>query len=137
MEKNKHCTNSQKKIISKQLFKNYTPVFLLPICSNIFYDLFEDFTEKDPLSLHQSGFILGGLYVQQLISVTHETYKAFDASIEMRGMFLNISKNFKVWHDKLSYTIKINDINRDLLKLMESFLSGRKIKKASVSSSSK
>ena len=81
MEKNKHCTNSQKKIISKQLFKNYTPVFLLPICSNIFYDLFEDFTEKDPLSLHQSGFILGGLYVQQLISVTHETYKAFDASI--------------------------------------------------------
>ena len=55
----------------------------------------------------------------------------------MRGMFLNISKTFKVWHDNLSYTIKINDINRDLLKLMESFLSDRKIKKASVSSSSK
>ena len=93
----------------KQLLKNYRPVSLLPICGKvferiIFNDLYKDFKENNLLSPHQSGFIPGDSCVQQLIAITHEGYKSFDCSpsLEVRGVFLDISKAFhKVWHDGL------------------------------------
>ena len=106
---------------------------MLPICGKvferlIFNSLFNYFIENNLLSRHQSGFIPGDLCVQQLISVTHEIYNAFDCnrSLEVRGVFLDISKAFdKVWHDGLIYKLKRNGINGDLLRLIESFLSDR------------
>ena len=71
---------------------------------------------------------IGDSCVQQVISITHEIYKAFDCSpsLEVRRVFLDISKAFdKVWHDGLLYKLKRNGINGDLLKLIESFLSDR------------
>ena len=95
---------------------------MFPICGKVFERL------TDLLSTHQSGFIPGDSCVQQLISITHEIYNAFDCnhSLEVRGVFLDIFKAFdKVWHDGLIYKLKRNDINGDLLKLIESFLSDR------------
>ena len=106
---------------------------MLPICGKIFErlvfnSLFNHFIENNLLSPHQSGFIPGDSCVQQLISITHEIYNAFDCnpSLEVRGVFLDISKAFdKVWHDGLIYKLKRNGITSDLLRLIESFLSDR------------
>ena len=117
----------------KQLLENYRLVSLLPICDKIlehviFNSLFNYFIENNLLSPHQSGFIPGDSCVQQLISITHEIYNAFDCnpSLEVRGVFLDISKAFdKVWHDGLIYKLKHNNITGDLLWLIESLLSDR------------
>ena len=113
--------------------ENYRPVSLLPICGKIFdrlifNSLFNYFIENNLLSPHQSGFIPGDSCVQQLISITHEIYNAFDCnpSLEVRGVFLDISKAFdKVWHDGLIYKLKRNGITGDLLRPIDSFLSDR------------
>ena len=120
-KKSKHCSNSQKKG-DKQLIENYRPVSLLPICGKIFKRLnfnsfFNYFIENNLLSPYQSGFNPGDSCVQQLISITHEIYNAFDCnpSLEVRGVFLDISKAFdKVWHDGLIYKLKRNGITGDL-----------------------
>ena len=116
-KKNKR-SNSQKKWSA---IENYRPVSLLPICGKIFErlvfnSLFNHFIENNLLSPHQSGFIPGDSCVQQLISITHEIYNAFDCnpSLEVRGVFLDISKAFdKVWHDRLIYKLKRNGITGD------------------------
>ena len=117
----------------KQLLKKYRPISLLPICRKaferiIFNDFFKYFKENNLLSLHQSGFIPEDQCVQQLIAIIHEIYEAFDCrpSLEVRGVFLDISKAFgKLWHDGLLYKLKRSGINGLLLKLIESFLSDR------------
>ena len=71
-----------KKVISNSL-KLQTSLF--SISGKVF------FKENNLLSQHQSGFILGDSCFQQLITITHETYKAFgcSASPEVRGVFLD------------------------------------------------
>ena len=88
---NEHFLNEWKKanIIpvhkkdGKQIIKNYRPVPLLPICTKI-------------TTCNQSGFWSNNSCVHQLFSITHERYKSFDTnpSLEVRGVFLNISKAF-------------------------------------------
>ena len=66
--------------------------------------------------------------MHQLISVVHEIYNAFDAnpSLEVRGVFLDISKAFdRVWYKDLLYKPKCMGINGNILKLVKSFLSNR------------
>ena len=83
---------------------------MLPICGKvferlIFNSLFSYFIENNLLSPDQSGFIPGDSRVQQLVSITHEIYNAFDCnlSLEVQGVLLDISKAFdKVWHDGLT-----------------------------------
>ena len=80
------------------------------------------------LSVHQSGFRPGDSCVHQLISIVHEIYSAFDAnpSLEVRGVFLDISKAFdRVWHKGLLHKLKCMGINENFKKLVESFLSNR------------
>ena len=63
--------------------------------------------------------------MHQLISITHEIYASFDAnpSLEVRGVFLDISKAFdRVWHEGLIYKIKCMGVKGDLLALIEFFL---------------
>ena len=117
----------------KQLIKNYRPVSLLPICRKLmeklmFNSIFNFIDTRNMLSVHQSGFRPGDSCVHQLISILHEIYSAFDAnpSLEVRGVFLDISKAFgRVWHKGLLYKLKCMGINENLLKLVESFLSNR------------
>ena len=68
-----------------------------------------------------------GVYscIHQLISIIHEICASFDAnpSLEVRGVFINISKAFdRVWHEGLIYKIKCMGVKGDLLSLIESFL---------------
>ena len=93
----------------KQLLKNYRPISLLPIDGKIFErilynNMFEFFTKNHLISHSQSGFKSGDSCINQLLSITHEIYKSFDDGLDVRGVFLDISKAFdKVWHKGLLY----------------------------------
>ena len=117
----------------KQALKNYRPVSLLPICGKIFekllfnalYSFFEDHKLLNPC---QSGFKKNDSCINQLVSITHEIYSAFDCnpSLEVRGVFLDLSKAFdKVWHDSLIYKLKSLGISGSLLKLIQNYLDNR------------
>ena len=81
----------------------------LPIYSKvfekvIFNSLFKYLDDNNLLNSNQSGFRSGDSCVHQLLSITHEIYKAFDAnpSLDVRGVFQDLSKGFdRVWHDGL------------------------------------
>ena len=82
-------------------------------------------TANKLLNPNQSGFMAGDSCIHQLISITHGLYAFFDAnpSLEVRGVFLDISKVFdRVWHEGLIYKIKCTGVEDDLLAFIESFL---------------
>ena len=61
------------------------------------------------LTPNQSGFRPGDSTGNQLLSITHQIYSAFEEfpSIETRAVFLDISKAFhKVWHYGLLLNLK-------------------------------
>ena len=60
-------------------------------------------------------------------SITHEINKSFDDELEVRSVFLDISKAFdKVWHEGVIFKLKQNGISGDLLNILTDFLSNRK-----------
>ena len=77
-------------IVDSFLAPNFDKVFK----RTIFNELFKYLTNH--FSSHQSGFIPGDSCVQKLIRTTHGIYKVFDysSSLEVRGVFLDISKVF-------------------------------------------
>ena len=116
----------------KYLLKNDRPISLLPITGKIFERLlynqmFEFFIGNDLISQNQSGFIPGDSCINQLLAITHEIYKSFDACLDVRAVFLDISKAFdKVWHQGLLYKLKQNGISGNLLETLTDFLKDRK-----------
>ena len=116
----------------KQTLKNYRPVSLLPICGKIFErllfnEMFRFFLDNKLISTNQSGFKPGDSCINQLLSITHEIYKSFDDGLEVRSVFLDISKAFdKVWHEGVISKLKQNGISGDLLNILTDFLSNRK-----------
>ena len=51
-------------------------------------------------------------------SITHEINKSFDDELEVRSVFLDISKAFdKVWHEGVIFKLKQNGISGDLLNI--------------------
>ena len=63
------------------------------------------FNENNLVSPKQSHFKSGDSCINQLISITHEIYEALDAGLEVRSVFLDISKAFdKVWHEGVLYS---------------------------------
>ena len=117
----------------KQLITKNRPVSLLPICEKvfekiIFNSLFVYLNNNNLLSSNQCGFRPGDSCVLQLVSITHDIYKAFDAnpSLEVRGVFLGLSKAFnKVCHDGIFYKLRRMGICRKYFGLIDSFLSDR------------
>ena len=105
---------------------------LLPICGKIlerlmFNEMFNFFIENKLISSNQSGFKPGDSCINQLLSITHEIYKSFDVGLEVRSVFLDISKAFdKVWHDGIIYKLTQNGISGNLLNLLEDFSNERK-----------
>ena len=96
---------------NKQLVSNYRPVSLLPICSKIseksIFDCIYDFFDQNYLlKVNQSSFRPGGSCIHQLIAITHNIFTAFDAnpSLEVRGIFLDLSKAFDEFGVKVLYT---------------------------------
>ena len=117
---------------NKQEVKNYGPISLLPISSKIFesllYDsMFNFFTENSLTSQNQSGFKPGDSFTNQLLSTTHQIYKSFDDSHEVRSVFLCIFNAFeKLWHEGLIFKLKQNGISGNLLSTLTDLLKFRK-----------
>ena len=89
--------------------------------------MFEFFIGNDLISQNQSGFIPGDSCINQLLAITHEIYKSFDACLDVRAVFLDISKAFdKVWHQGLLYKLKQNGISGNLLETLTDFLKDRR-----------
>ena len=89
--------------------------------------MFEFFIRNDLISQNQSGFKPGDSCINQLLAMTHEIYKSFDACLDVRAVFLDISKAFdKVWHQGLLYKLKQNGISGNLLETLTDFLKDRK-----------
>ena len=115
----------------KHLAKNFRRIFLLPITGKIFERLlynqmFESFVRNDLISQNQSSFKPGNSCIYQLLAITHEIYKSFDACLDVRAVVLDISKAFdKVWHQGLLYKLKQNDISGNLLETLFDFLEDR------------
>ena len=103
---------------------------LLPICSKIFEKIifnsfFKYLEDNKLLNCNQSGFRPSDSCVHQLLSITHEIYKSFDAnpSFEVRSVFLDICKAFdRVLHDGILYKLKLLGICGGYYNLMQSFL---------------
>ena len=117
----------KKKDTSKQCIKNYRPVSLLPICSNIFErllfnKLYKVLNENDLLSSNQSGFRTSDICINQLLSITRKIYQFSDNNHEVRGVFLDMKGFDKVWHKGLILKLSRNVISRNLLYLLKDFL---------------
>ena len=111
----------------KQLVNNYRPISLLPIFGKsfekmIFNRIYNVLSEENLLNHNQSGFRPSDSCVNQLLSLTHEIFEAFDCNptLEVKSVFLDISKAFdKVWHEGLLYKFKSMGISGELHKLLE------------------
>ena len=89
--------------------------------------MFEFFTANNLISKNQLDFRPGDSCINQLLSITHEIYQSFDDNLEVRAVFLDISKAFdKVWHKGLIFKLKQNGISDNILNIITDFLSSRK-----------
>ena len=87
--------------------------------------MFDFFTKNDLISHSQSWLKPGDSCINQLLSITHEIYKSFDDALDVRGVFLGISKAFdKVSHEGLK--LKQKGISGNLLDTITDFLNSRK-----------
>ena len=89
--------------------------------------MFPYFIKNSIILQNQSGFKPGDSCFNQILAITHEIYKSFDDGLDVRGVFLDISKAFdKVWHEGIIFKLKQNGISSKLLNLLCDFLRDRK-----------
>ena len=89
--------------------------------------MFQFFIRNDLIFQNQSGLKPGNLCTNQLLAITHKIYKSLDTCLEVRVVFLDISKAFnKVWHQCLLYKLKQNGILGNLLETLTDFLKDQK-----------
>ena len=118
----------------KNLKGNYRPISLLPIFGKILekliYDsLYSHLVSSELLNPNQSGFRPGDSTVNQLISITHTIFEAFDCNppLDVRSVYLDISKAFdRAWHDGIIFKLKRCGVSGNLLALIKSFLKDRR-----------
>ena len=66
--------------------------------------MFEFFIENNLISKNQLGFRPGDSCINQLLSIIQDIYQSFDDGLEVRAVFLDISKAFnEVWHKGLMF----------------------------------
>ena len=116
----------------KQLVKNYRPISPLTIFGKIFEKIifnkiYHFLLEERLLNPNQSGFRPSASCINQLLAITHEIFHAFDSNppLEVRSVFLDISKAFEMWHEGLLCKLKSVGISGELYNLLENYLSGR------------
>ena len=116
---------------SHQIMKNYRSISLLPICGKIFLkiifdEIYEHLTVNKLLYDKQLGFRPGDSTINQLLSITHDIYNAFEHHHDKHAVLLDISKAFnKVWHEGLLLKLKSNGISSHLLNLFSNLLDER------------
>ena len=75
------------------------------------------------MKINLFGFKPGESCINQLLSITHQTYESFEVGLEARSVFFNISKAFdKVWHDCIIYKLTQNGISESFLNLLQDLL---------------
>ena len=87
--------------------------------------MFEFFIENNLIYKKQSDFRPGNSCINQLLSITHETYQSFDDNREVRSFFLDITKAFELF-EALIFKLKQNGISDKILNIITDFLSFRK-----------
>ena len=65
--------------------------------------MFKFFIENELISPNQSGFKPGDSCINQFLAITHEIYKSFDDGIEVRGVFLDISRRLTKFGMRASF----------------------------------
>ena len=109
---------------SKNLNQNKRPISLLPI----FGKFFQHLTANELLNPNQSGFRPNDSTINQLLSIVHTIFSAFDCNppLDVRSVYLDISKAFdRVWHEGLIYKLRRCGVSGNLLSLMKDFLANR------------
>ena len=133
LEEGKCPTDSQERKQAPEEKLQYRPISLLPICAKIFEKLmfdaiYEFLCENQLLTPSQSGFRPGDSTINQLLSITHKIYSAFEEfpSRETRTVFLDIAKAFdKVWYDGLLLKLKSYSISGCMLTVIKDFINNR------------
>ena len=86
--------------VTKKLSTNISIANLRKVLERLLYNsnwifwIFEFFIQNNLIIPNHSGFKIGDLCINQLVSITHEIYKSFDDGYEVQGVFFNISKAF-------------------------------------------
>ena len=89
--------------------------------------VFKIFLDHNLLSSNQPGFKPDDSYIIQLIAITRNIFKVLDDGLEVRVVFLDISKAFnKAWHEGLIHKLRRNGIYGNLLQLSINFLDSRR-----------
>ena len=94
---------------SKQVLKNYRPISLLPLFAKIFerilfLKMYNHFTSNNLITKNQSGFRPNDSVTNQLICLVHSIHSSLDINLDVRSVFLDMSKAFdKVWHEGLLF----------------------------------
>ena len=79
--------------------------------------------ENELISSNQFGFSPDDNCINQLLSIAHKKYECFDVRLEVRSVFLNISKTFdKVWYNGMILKITHNRILENYLNFLPDFL---------------
>ena len=75
----------------------------------IFDTLYEHLNMHGLLDPNQSGFRPGDSIINQLLTIVHTAFEAFDCNppLDVRSVYLDISKAFDmVWHDGLIFKLR-------------------------------
>ena len=113
---------------SKNLKQNYRPISLLPILGKTLEKLMFDFSYKH-LSLHellnpnQSGFHPGDSTINQLISIVHSIFVAFDCNppLDVRSVYGSAYQEHQC-HILLRWVDVLRDFMLQLIKYLSSIL---------------
>ena len=114
--------------------RNYRPISLLPIISKVFEAVLNNFIVRHMNSLNlftdrQYGFRASRSTADVLTVISDRFYRVLGCGGQARAIALDISKAFdKVWHAGLIHKLRRYGISGSLLRLLQSFLSDRKIR---------
>ena len=111
---------------------NYRPVTILPLLSKpferILYEQVESHT-KDILSKYQGGFRKRFSSQHSLLAIFEKWKKVLNNGGSCGSLLVNLSKAFNcIVHDLLLAKLSAYDFDYNSLKLINSFLSGRKFR---------
>ena len=96
--------------------------------NNIIIIISEHLNSNKLLNRNQTGFCPNDSTINQLLSIVHTIFTAFDCNqpLDVRSVFLDISKAFdRVWYDSLVYKLQWCGVSGNLLSFITNVLKSR------------
>lgn len=115
----------------KHLVKNFRPISLLSVVGKclercIHKVLHSYLLENGLISQLQTAYMPETSTTCQLLDVYHRIIESMDRGMEIRFIFLDISKAFdRVWHKGLLYKLQVAGVGGKLLSWLENYLTNR------------